>query len=194
MKIRINQKYLLLTLSGLLIAGVIFSVVQVILAGVTGPHNPGHIWATIDKPADCSSGYVYGANDSGWLCSTPTITETDPQVGTLTNGMWCTTNGTQVNCTSSAPSVTAQIAHGTTYGLNYTLYPISGFSKSECSLAVWKSTDNSWAGETKYRQAYAEVIHNASSWTVNCLFYDDATQQNSYCGYTMICVRGATGG
>lgn len=30
-------------------------------------------------------------------------TESDPQVGTLTNGKWCTTNGSQVNCTSDAP-------------------------------------------------------------------------------------------
>lgn len=30
--------------------------------------------------------------------------ETDPQVGALTNGRWCTTDGTTVNCTSTAPS------------------------------------------------------------------------------------------
>jgi len=30
--------------------------------------------------------------------------ETDPQVGTLTNGKWCTSNGTTVNCTTNAPS------------------------------------------------------------------------------------------
>jgi len=29
--------------------------------------------------------------------------ETDPQVGTLTNGKWCTTNGTVIDCTSDAP-------------------------------------------------------------------------------------------
>ncbi|HDH06232.1 MAG TPA: hypothetical protein ENH01_11105, partial [Nitrospirae bacterium] len=30
-------------------------------------------------------------------------TETDPQVGTLINGKWCTSNGTSVNCTSATP-------------------------------------------------------------------------------------------
>lgn len=33
-----------------------------------------------------------------------TITETDPQVGTLTNTKWCTTDGTDIDCTSDAPS------------------------------------------------------------------------------------------
>jgi len=57
-------------LTVMLLAGIAFSVVQIATAGVTGPHDPGHIWATLDKPGDCSSGYyVYGANDSGWLCS-----------------------------------------------------------------------------------------------------------------------------
>jgi len=32
-------------------------------------------------------------------------TETDPQVGTLKNGKWCTSNGTTVNCTSNAPTL-----------------------------------------------------------------------------------------
>jgi hypothetical protein len=34
---------------------------------------------------------------------TGTLSETDPQVGTLTNGMWCTSNGSQVNCATTAP-------------------------------------------------------------------------------------------
>ncbi|MCK4781559.1 hypothetical protein KAS79_01370 [Candidatus Parcubacteria bacterium] len=33
--------------------------------------------------------------------------ETDPQVGTLTNGKWCTTNGSVVNCTSDAPGASS---------------------------------------------------------------------------------------
>ena len=68
----INNKTALLVLSAMLLVGITLSLVQITQAGVTGPHNPGHTWATIDKPADCSSGnYVYGANDSGWLCSSP---------------------------------------------------------------------------------------------------------------------------
>ena len=52
----INNKTALLVLSAMLIAGIVFSIVQITQAGVTDPHNPGHTWATIDKPADCSSG------------------------------------------------------------------------------------------------------------------------------------------
>ena len=33
------------------------------------------------------------------------MSETDPQVGTLYNGKWCTSNGSRVNCTSNAPSM-----------------------------------------------------------------------------------------
>ena len=66
---KINQKYLLFVLGGLLILGFVFSIIQVTKAGMTGPHSPGHIWANIDKPADCPSGqFVRGANDTGWVC------------------------------------------------------------------------------------------------------------------------------
>jgi len=104
---KINQKYLLLTLSGLLIMGVVFSIVQVTKAGVTGPHNPGHLWANIDKPADCPivGQYVYGANDAGWLCNTPAggivCSDCDAsfvnegQASSITTGM--ITDGTIVN-------------------------------------------------------------------------------------------------
>lgn len=34
---------------------------------------------------------------------TPSMTETDPEVGTLTASKWCTTNGTSVECTSDLP-------------------------------------------------------------------------------------------
>lgn len=40
---------------------------------------------------------------SSWSEVGEVIAETDPQVGTLTNGKWCTTNGTSVNCTSDTP-------------------------------------------------------------------------------------------
>lgn len=36
--------------------------------------------------------------------------ETDPQVGTLTNSKWCTTDGSAVNCTSDAPGGGATFA------------------------------------------------------------------------------------
>ena len=77
MNLKINQNYLLITLSVLLVVGIGFSVVQIVKAGITGPHNPGHTWATLDKPANCSSGtFVYGLDDSGLLCTTPSFQST----------------------------------------------------------------------------------------------------------------------
>lgn len=64
---------------------------------------------------------VYGYSPDGWagyfqgharvtgnltVDGTINYTETDPQVGTLTNGKWCTSDGTMVNCTSNAPVTT----------------------------------------------------------------------------------------
>jgi len=36
---------------------------------------------------------------------TPLLTETDPQVGTLTNGKWCMSNGTLITCTQDPPAL-----------------------------------------------------------------------------------------
>jgi len=63
----------------------------------------------------------------------PTITETDPQVGTLTNGKWCTSNGASVNCTSDVPSV---LPSGTTAGYCYQSGPGSGSTVSCYPSAV----------------------------------------------------------
>ena len=41
-----------------------------------------------------------------------TITETDPQVGTLTNTKWCTTDGTAVNCEQDAPAGSGSVNSG----------------------------------------------------------------------------------
>jgi hypothetical protein len=38
-----------------------------------------------------------------WTVQVP-LAETDPQVGSLTNTKWCTTDGSAVNCTTDAPS------------------------------------------------------------------------------------------
>ena len=57
--------------------GIVFSVVQIVKAGITGPNNPGHPWIQLDKPADCSSGYyVRGADNNGWLCDNTAIPNT----------------------------------------------------------------------------------------------------------------------
>ena len=43
---------------------------------------------------------------TGGVCS---VTESDPQVGTLTSGRICTTDGTQVNCTTTNISLATQV-------------------------------------------------------------------------------------
>lgn len=56
--------------------------------------------------SNCASGqYAQGVDASGNAqgCSTPTLSETDPQVGILTNGKWCTNNGSAVNCEQNTP-------------------------------------------------------------------------------------------
>ena len=54
----------------------------------------------------CTDGQIVQWNNSVWECASAPSggAEDDPQVGTLTAGQWCTTDGTQVNCTSNAPS------------------------------------------------------------------------------------------
>jgi hypothetical protein len=54
------------------------------------------------------SGYFEGdARITGNLIVDGTFSgETDPQVGILTDSMWCTSDGTQVNCTTDAPLTT----------------------------------------------------------------------------------------
>lgn len=45
-----------------------------------------------------------GAATDAQIPDNITITETDPQVGTLTNTKWCNTDGSVINCTQDAPA------------------------------------------------------------------------------------------
>ena len=63
---------------------------------------------TLDALA-CNDGEIAKWNNgaSAWQCAADDAgvgSETDPQVGTLTSGKWCTTDGTDIDCTSDAPS------------------------------------------------------------------------------------------
>ena len=49
---------------------------------------------------------VDGSHATAFATSSHSHTETDPQVGTLTNAKWCTSDGSMVNCTSNAPLLT----------------------------------------------------------------------------------------
>jgi hypothetical protein len=79
------------------------------------------------------------------------FTENDPQVGSLTTGMWCTSDGSQVNCSSSAP-VTSETdpifvsspASGITAGLITNWNTAYGWG--DHASAGYDTTDDSWAG------------------------------------------------
>jgi len=52
----------------------------------------------------CSANQILKWNGSLWACANmDTITETDPQVGTVNAGKWCIGDGTSVQCTQNPP-------------------------------------------------------------------------------------------
>jgi hypothetical protein len=57
----------------------------------------------------CAANQFMMWSGTAWTCSAPTVTETDPQVGTLTPNLWCRSNagGTAIDCATAAP-VTAE--------------------------------------------------------------------------------------
>ncbi len=59
------------------------------------------------EPSDLGVRYANSAGNAdtvdGLHASSFLTSETDPQVGTLTNGKWCTSNGSAVNCASDLP-------------------------------------------------------------------------------------------
>lgn len=77
--------------------------------------------------------------------------ETDPEVGTLTNGRWCTTDGTVVNCTSLAPSITPVCTRRTASGGTPTATCLAGeiMTGGGCNEGAqmtgsYPPTNNSW--------------------------------------------------
>lgn len=80
-----------------------------ILNGASRYLNFGTIVGSTGYGLRDNAGTMQFKNSSGAWTNIPAaagvLTEDDPQVGTLTNGRWCTTDGAIVNCTSTAPSV-----------------------------------------------------------------------------------------
>lgn len=71
--------------------------------------NGGQVICDVNVPVACGTGQKLYWNGSAWGCDTDhqgVTAETDPKVGTLGSGKWCTSNGSQINCTSDAPSGT----------------------------------------------------------------------------------------
>jgi hypothetical protein len=60
----------------------------------------------VNVPSACGSSQKLQWDGSSWSCVADQglTAESDPQVGTLTSGKWCTTDGSTINCTSAAPS------------------------------------------------------------------------------------------
>ncbi|MDP2619170.1 MAG: hypothetical protein Q8P46_03175 [Hyphomicrobiales bacterium] len=57
-------------------------------------------------PADADV-LTYDSMSGKWVAGTGGVgVESDPKIGTLTNGKWCTTDGSVVNCAADAPVLT----------------------------------------------------------------------------------------
>lgn len=73
----------------------------------------GMAWADCSGPSGTAGETMYNSdykvmqfcNGTNWIsmAASGQGTETDPKVGTLTNGKWCKTDGSQVTCTEDAP-------------------------------------------------------------------------------------------
>lgn len=75
---------------------------------------------------------IGGAVTDAQVPNNITITEADPQVGTLTNTKWCTTDGTAVNCQQDAPTGSGSVNSG---GADYVaIYDTAGTAVSASSV------------------------------------------------------------
>lgn len=204
----INIRSVLITLGVMLLAGIVFSVVQITVASPAAP-NPGHTWAQVEMPADCTAGYyVYGASSSGWKCSQPsgggscTITA----AGGLTGGGSCGAvtlslyTGSISSCTNTITSkiiwdagnsrlTCATDQTGSTSGVNLSCTSIQVIKGATVSNGVMTagtcSTDNS--GGTP--DAYWDICTWSGGSTYSCATPACAA------GYTRIgCSGGGIGG
>lgn len=76
--------------------------------------NGTQVICDVNVPLNCGTSQKLHWNGSAWTCIADQgiVTESDPKVGTLTNGKWCTASGGQVVCTSDAPSGTTTTTTG----------------------------------------------------------------------------------
>jgi len=102
------------------------------------------IWS-VDETGTLNTGIIPWARVTG--APSFLTSETDPQVNTLTNGKWCTTDGSVINCASDAPSggsgsgmtnpmtKLGDIIYGGTDGAATKLAGAAGFLKSTGAAA-----------------------------------------------------------
>jgi len=76
--------------------------------------NGSQIICDVNAAVTCGTSQKLYWNGSTWSCIADQglTAESDPQVGTLTSGKWCTSNGSSINCTSDAPSGTTTTTTG----------------------------------------------------------------------------------
>ncbi len=83
---------------------------------------PNYAFAACSNPTADTGTIIYNStysvvqvcNGTNWVGlggnNASSSSEIDPKVGTLTNGKWCTTNGSVINCTSDQPSGTTLLS------------------------------------------------------------------------------------
>jgi hypothetical protein len=163
-------------LVGLLMAGIIFSVIQLTQASPAKP-NPGHSWTEIEFPSDCGSGnYVYGINASGWKCraeqggggisgiggsGTANYLSKFTATSTLGNSQ-IFDNGTNVGIGIINPSQRLEVA---------------GYIKGT-GICIGNDCKTSWptgAGGLPSGRSGQTLRHDGKEWVANSLIYNDGT-------------------
>ena len=102
---------------------------------------PSPAQAACSSPTGAAGDQIYNStvslmqfcNGTNWInMGSPIASETDPQVGTLTNTKWCTSDGTVINCTTSAPSGADNLGnHVATQNIQLGSYWLSGDGGNE---------------------------------------------------------------
>ena len=104
LSIQLTKKHVfLISLLAILIGiGIVYAY------GTTNPPVMGHTLGELDA-SGCNNGQILEKVNDAWACgSKGTITETDPQVGSVTSGKWCVGDDNAVQCTENAPSGSSQ--------------------------------------------------------------------------------------
>jgi len=132
----------------------------------------GNVYCGVDQNSDtwittqtCPAGQVLksvGKNSKTCVVDQKgIITEIDPQVGTLINGKWCTSNGSSVNCNSAAPSGTPNFIitrHGGYHILDFTLDQINEVCSAGEIMLNLHGTCETWGGTTGYDGALGTFV------------------------------------
>ena len=76
--------------------------------------NGSQVICDVNVPVACGTSQKLYWNGSSWSCIADQglTAESDPQVGSLVNGKWCTSNGSTINCTSNEPAGTTTTTTG----------------------------------------------------------------------------------